>query len=292
MVRPAPAALSGSDRTDTIGCNAIGGNGMDWLEVNGTALRYELTGAGPATLVLLHEMGGSLNSWDGTMPLLTPHLRVLRLDWRGFGMSGKLRGVADIDDLAGDVAGLLDALKIGGKVAAAGCAVGGGIAIRLAATRPEKIGALIPMSPVTDSPAERHAGMFLMAEKMEREGLAGMVEASLAASYPPDLRGDAARFATHRARWLTSDPDSFAAIYRMLPGLDLRPDFARIGCPTLVIGCTRDLLRPPETARAVADGVAGARFVELHTGHFSMVQTPELIAEAMLGFLREAGFCA
>ena len=264
---------------------------MDWLEVNGTALRYDLTGTGPRTLVLLHEMGGSLNSWDGTMPLLTPHVRVLRLDWRGFGMSGKLRGVADIDDLAGDVAGLLDALGITDKVAIAGCAVGGGIAIRLAATRPEKIGALIPMSPVTNSPADRHAGMFLMAEKMEREGLAGMVEASLANSYPPDLRGDAARYATHKARWLTSDPASFAAIYRMLPGLDLRPDLGRIACPTLVIGCTRDLLRPPETARAVADGIAGAEFVKLHTGHFSMVQTPELIAETILGFLRAAGFC-
>jgi 3-oxoadipate enol-lactonase len=260
---------------------------MDWLEVNGTALRYELTGNGPRTLVLLHEMGGSLNSWDAMMPLLTPHLRVLRLDWRGFGMSGKLRGVADIDDLAGDVAGLLDALGIAGKVAVAGCAVGGGIAIRLAATHPEKIGALVAMSPVTNSPADRHAGMFLMADRMEREGLAGLVEASLASSYPEDLRGDAARFATHKARWLTSDPASFAAIYRMLPGLDLRPDFARVACPTLVIGCTRDLLRPPATARAVADGIAGARFMELHTGHFSMVQTPELIAEAVLPFLRD-----
>ena len=260
---------------------------MDWLEINGTALRYELSGNGPRTLVLLHEMGGSLNSWDGAMPLLTPHLQVLRLDWRGFGMSAKLRGVADIDDLAGDVAGLLEALGISAKVAIAGCAVGGAIAIRLAATRPEKIGALIPMSPVTNSPADRHAGMFLMAEKMEREGLAGIMEASLASSYPPDLRGDATRFATHKARWLTSDPASFAAIYRMLPGLDLRPDFARIVCPTLVIGCTRDLLRPPETARAVAEGIAGARFVELHTGHFSMVQTPELIAETMLAFVRE-----
>ncbi len=260
---------------------------MDWLEVNGTALRYELSGTGPRTLVLLHEMGGSLNSWDATMPLLTPHMQVLRLDWRGFGMSGKLRGVADIDDLAGDVAGLLDALGITAPVAIAGCAVGGGIAIRLAATRPERIGALIPMSPVTNSPAERHAGMFLMADQMERQGLAGMVEASLASSYPEDLRTDAARFATHRARWLTSDPASFAAIYRMLPGLDLRPDFARITCPTLVIGCTRDLLRPPATAKAVADGIKGARFVELHTGHFSMVQTPELIAETLLGFLRE-----
>ena len=33
---------------------------MNWIEVNGTSLRYEVSGGGPATLVLIHEMGGTL----------------------------------------------------------------------------------------------------------------------------------------------------------------------------------------------------------------------------------------
>ena len=37
---------------------------MDFVEVNGTALRYELSGSGASTLVLIHEMGGTLESWD------------------------------------------------------------------------------------------------------------------------------------------------------------------------------------------------------------------------------------
>jgi pimeloyl-ACP methyl ester carboxylesterase len=262
---------------------------MDWIEVNGTALRYDLAGEGRRTIVLLHEMGGSLNSWDAMMPLLTPTHRVLRLDWRGFGMSAKLRGIADMDALAEDVRALLDGLSITDKVAVVGCAVGAGIAIRFASRHPDRIGALIPMSPVTNTPPERHAQMFTHAERMEREGLAGLVEASLAASYPEDLRTDAARFATHRARWLTSDPASFAAIYRMLPGLNYAADFPAITCPTLVIGAVRDLLRPPETAEAVAKQINGARFKVLHTGHFSMVQTPELIAGTILPFLAEVG---
>ena len=36
-----------------------GGNAMNWIDVNGTALRYELSGSGKTTLVLVHEMGGS-----------------------------------------------------------------------------------------------------------------------------------------------------------------------------------------------------------------------------------------
>lgn len=64
---------------------------MDWIEVNGTCLRYELSGTGDKVLVLVHEMGGTLDSWDQVMPMLSPGRRILRHDWRGAGMSEKLR---------------------------------------------------------------------------------------------------------------------------------------------------------------------------------------------------------
>ena len=37
---------------------------MDFIEANGVGLRCELSGGGDRTLVLVHEMGGSLESWD------------------------------------------------------------------------------------------------------------------------------------------------------------------------------------------------------------------------------------
>ena len=36
---------------------------MDFIEANGVGLRCELSGGGDRTLVLVHEMGGSLESW-------------------------------------------------------------------------------------------------------------------------------------------------------------------------------------------------------------------------------------
>ena len=60
---------------------------MDFVEVNGTALRYELSGSGPSTLVLIHEMGGTLESWDLFVPLLSSKRRILRYDTRGAGLS-------------------------------------------------------------------------------------------------------------------------------------------------------------------------------------------------------------
>ncbi len=98
---------------------------MNYIEVNGVALRYELSGAGDRTLVLVHEMGGTLESWDEVVPRLTASQRVLRYDTRGAGMSQKIRGTLHIDTMADDIAALLDALGIKGKVALAGVAVGG-----------------------------------------------------------------------------------------------------------------------------------------------------------------------
>ena len=43
---------------------------MDWLEANGVGLRYDLAGSGAKTLALVHEMGGSLDSWDMVLPAL------------------------------------------------------------------------------------------------------------------------------------------------------------------------------------------------------------------------------
>jgi pimeloyl-ACP methyl ester carboxylesterase len=65
---------------------------MDWLEANGVGLRYDLAGSGAKTLALVHEMGGSLDSWDMVLPALAADRRVLRYDTRGAGQSEKERG--------------------------------------------------------------------------------------------------------------------------------------------------------------------------------------------------------
>ncbi len=115
---------------------------MDWIEVNGTSLRYDLTGSGDRTLVLVHEMGGTLESWDQVLPVLAPGRRILRYDTRGAGLSEKIRGPVTFDTMTDDLAALLAALGIAGKVALAGCAVGAGIALHFAARFPEsRVGA-------------------------------------------------------------------------------------------------------------------------------------------------------
>ena len=262
---------------------------MDWIEANGAALRYDVQGDGPKTIVLIHEMGGTLESWDDVVPRLASSRRVVRYDTRGAGLSEKIRGTADIDTMADDLAGLLDTLGISGKVAVAGIAVGGAIAIRFASRHAARTAALIPMSPAIGMAPERRSATLANIDAMEAKGIRPSIEAALAPSYPQALRGDAARFARTRAQRLGNDPGSSAAIYRMLVNLNLGPDLPKISCPTLVIAGRLDGLRPPSIVEPIARAIPGAQYTVLETAHFMASQTPDLVADTIAAFLDRAG---
>lgn len=257
---------------------------MDFIEVNGTALRYDLSGSGATTLVLIHEMGGTLESWDFVLPMLSAKRRVLRYDTRGAGLSQKVRGALSIDTMVDDLRALMDSLGISGKVALAGVAVGGAIALHAAVRIPRRVAAVAVSSPAVGIAPDRRAAALARVERMERDGLHAAAD-TLDAGYPPELRTDARRFATFRARWLGSDPVSFGAIYRMLAGMDLQAELPGIVCPVLVIAGTLDRTRPPALVEPVAQAIPGARYTVLETGHYAPLQTPELYVQTVADFL-------
>ncbi len=262
---------------------------MNYIEINGVGLRYDLSGAGAQTLVLVHEMGGTLESWDEVAPRLGAARRVLRYDTRGAGMSQKIRGQLHIDTMADDIAALLDALGVTGKAALAGVAVGGATALHFAARYPQRASAVVVGSPATGLAPDRRPAGLERAAKMERDGMASAVEDSMASGYAVELRGNAERYAKFRARWLGNDPGSFATIYRMLATTDMETELRTLACPALVIGGTYDRVRPPPAAEAVARMIPGARYVELPTTHFMAAATPELIADTIGDFLKSVG---
>jgi 3-oxoadipate enol-lactonase len=262
---------------------------MDFIELDGLALRYELSGKGDRTVVLVHEMGGSLESWDDVAPRFAESRRVLRYDTRGAGLSQKVRGQLGIDTMTDDIAALLDNLGIAGKAALAGIAVGGAIALHFAARYPERTSAVAVGSPATGIESDRRAAVLERVAKLEAAGMVFAVADSMQNGYGPELRGDTRRFERYRARWLGNDPSSYATIYRMLAGMDMQDELSELRCPVLVIGATLDRTRPPQVSEAVAKAIPGARYTELRTGHYMAAQTPDLIFDCIDEFLRTVG---
>ena len=259
---------------------------MDFIETNGVGLRYELAGKGERTLVLVHEMGGSLESWDDVVPRFAGSRRVLRYDMRGAGLSQKIRGDLHIDTMADDIAALLDALAITGRVALAGVAVGGAIALHFAARYPERTSAVVAGSPATGVAAERRPAALERVARIEATGMGFAVEDSMRNGYAPELRDDIKRFEQFRSRWLGNDPASYATVWRMLAATEMESEMARLKCPVLVIGGSFDRVRSPALAEATAKSIPGARYVELRTGHYMSVQTPDLISDCIGEFLK------
>src|SRR2546421_10083630 len=111
---------------------------MNLIEANGVSLRYAIEGIGKP-IVLIHEMGGTMESWGLIAPLLSAKWCVVRYDTRGAGFSEKIRGGVTIDTMTDDLIALLDELGIKEKVALAGTAVGGAIALHTAFRFPERV---------------------------------------------------------------------------------------------------------------------------------------------------------
>lgn len=259
-----------------------------WLEVNKTSLRYELTGNGPRTLVLLHEMGMSLESWDLILPELKNY-RVLRYDLRGFGLSEKIRGTVTFPEEVEDLRGLLDALGIKGKVTLIGGAVGGAISLAFAATYPDRVQGVVALSPASGVVPQRRAPVMADAARADRDSMRSILDEQMPDVYPDSIKKDDKRVARFRNMQLATDTNSMAATLRMIAITDFNDYYPKITCPTLIVAAGLYAARPVASVKQTADAIKGARFEVLQTGHFMAAQSPELLAPLLLKFLKETG---
>ncbi|MBZ9699549.1 MULTISPECIES: alpha/beta fold hydrolase [unclassified Mesorhizobium] len=260
---------------------------MDYIEVNGTSLRYDLHGASGPILVMIHEMGGMIENWDMVAPRFAQRFRVLRYDTRGCGLSAKVGGELSVELLSDDLLALLDALGLREPVALAACALGAATAFAFAARFPERTSAVVVMSPAIDMKPEDRPSRRAMLQNVLRDGMQSIVDGAMASGYPPVLRErDPERFRAFRARWLGNDPHSFVAHYELLIDMDIAHYVEAVRCPALGIGGTLDVFRSPEYVRNVMRSIPDVEFVTIETSHHQTVETPEEIADAIDGFLK------
>ena len=86
---------------------------MPLVKANGVDLFYELSGPeGAPTVAFSNSIGSTLEMWDAQVAALAGRYRCLRYDTRGHGRSDTADVATTVDDLAADLAGLLDALGI------------------------------------------------------------------------------------------------------------------------------------------------------------------------------------
>ncbi|MGE6783203.1 alpha/beta fold hydrolase [Ensifer adhaerens] len=252
------------------------------LAVNGTELYVMETGAGDPALVFLHYWGGSSRTWTGVVEALGGRWRALAYDHRGWGDSAKAGEDFGLDVMTEDAAALIAALRLT-RYVLVGNSMGGKVAQKLAARRPEGLEALVlvapaPPTPIDLSPQEK---AMRLASYDSAETVNGMLDALLTRSVAPEVR-QRTIVETLKGAWAAK-----RAWVDVGMAEDIGDEVARITVPTLVITGTRDVVDPePVLRREIGGRLPQARFVVLEgIGHFSAIEAPGEVAAAIMTFL-------
>jgi 3-oxoadipate enol-lactonase len=257
---------------------------------NGQELYFEVHGEGPS-LILVMGIGYDATLWTlAQVPELSRRFQVVIFDNRDAGRSSKASGAYTIENMADDVAGLMDSLDIQ-RAHVLGLSMGGMIALELALRHPERLDRLV---------------------------LSGCGAASARTAFDPiqswswikahDETGEA--FTCQQFTWLFSTafrrneeavqqtvallsrnpigPEAYDRQARAYMQYDALDRLGGIEAPTLVVVGEQDLLTPPWVCQEVARKIRGARF-EVITGsgasHVVPIERPEDFNQLVTRFL-------
>ncbi len=257
---------------------------MPWIEANGAALRYALAGNGPNTIVLVHEMGGTLESWSEVVPALARTYRVLSYDTRGAGLSEKVRPPLSIDTMADDLAGLLDALGID-KAHLVGLSLGGMTGQALALRRPDKLESLILMATSAYLPPAE--AWTQRAATVRAQGMEAVADAVMSRWFTRAFKERAPEaVAATRKRFVANDPNGYAICCEAIRDMDLRPIIAGIGTPTLIMAGADDPATPVAMMEDIRSRVPHAEMIIVpRTAHLLNIEQAEVVNAHLATFL-------
>lgn len=235
-------------------------------------------------LVLVHELGGSCESFELIVPRLTGSFRVLRYDQTGCGRTTPSTRSMSLANQATLLLGLIADMFGSEPCQIVGVAAGAAIAVTATLARPVMVAALALCAPALDVPAHRQAYLRERAARARAEGMAAIAEASLLRSYPLALRRDEAAFARYQGRFLATDPASYASANLALAEARIVERLPDITQPCLLLAGRHDELRPPSEIERIARSVPAAEFAVIESGHIMPMQAPAEMAEHLLGF--------
>jgi pimeloyl-ACP methyl ester carboxylesterase len=196
-----------------------------------------------------------------------------------------------IEDLAADVAGLIDALELE-RPAVLGWSMGGFVALALALSDPAKLSNLILLSTsgggelatLADAEARERLRDASGTPREQASRLISLLFPAARAAEVDAAFGDVV--AEARA---SLSPDLLERQWRAMEAWEQRrqaSNLERLSCRVLVATGEEDVVIPPANAAALANAVPGAWLARFpHSGHGFMADHPETLARLVGAFL-------
>lgn len=262
---------------------------MRWTGTDGLSLAYRLegsdSGSGSRTLIAIHEMGGSLESFTPLVPLLAPDFRILRYDQRGAGLSETPRRPFGFAEHVGDLERVIAHSGVRPPFHFVGLAAGCAIALAFTHRHANDVAALALCAPALSVSADRRGYLENRTALAAREGMRAVVEDTLRNSYPARYRErDSRRYEEYRARFLANDPVGYGSINMAFADVDNADAIKALRAPCLLLGGEYDALRPPEQVRALVQEIPHAQCEIIDSGHIMPLQAADEMAARVQAF--------
>ena len=249
-------------------------------------------GSGAATVILSAGLGGSASFWAPQMEALTARFRVVLYDHRGAGRSERTLPDLDrpyaVDDMADDIAELMDGLKIA-SASHVGHAAGGLAGLSLALRRPERVEKLVVVNGWS-RPDPHIARCFAARVSLLKDsGAAAYVHAQPLFLYPADwISANDARLGEEAAHQIAAFPDPAVMLARIgaLLAFDIDARLGEIDAPVLVSASADDMLVPASCSRRLAEGLRRAGLeIAPWGGHGFTVTAAEVFNRSLVAYL-------
>ncbi|CAM5625266.1 Alpha/beta hydrolase OS=Streptomyces alboniger OX=132473 GN=CP975_31995 PE=4 SV=1 [Streptomyces alboniger] len=263
---------------------------MPIARVRGVNLAYDEYGTGDP-VVMVTGTGAPGRMWrTHQVPALTrAGHRVVTLDNRGIPPSDPCPEDFTLDDMAADVAGLIEHLDAG-PCRVVGYSLGAIAVQELLLARPDLVrqAVLLATSGRSDALTEAMTAADLeLGDERGKLPVRFMAYVQALQNLSPRTLNDEELLRDWLAVLEMSavDPTDVRGQLGLQLIPDRRPAYRRIGTPCLVIGFQDDLVVRPHLSREVARSIPGARYTEIPgCGHYGYLENPAAVNEAIVAF--------
>ncbi len=245
-----------------------------------------------SVVVLLHGFPFNRSMWREQIEFLSARgYRCIAPDLRGLGENKSYGEIATMEDMARDVAALMDELKIN-RAVICGLSMGCYVAFEFAHLFPSRVEALVLAGARAEGAdkAEKKS-REQQAKRVLEQGMTHAIDSILQSllsrrtlTEKPDV------VSRVREMVASTDPRGAAAAQRgMAARRDYRDDLANISAPTLIIAGREDGVRKPIDAESIHQGIKNSRLEVIdEAGHLMNMEQPEIVNSVMLEFLSQS----
>jgi len=255
--------------------------------VNGIDVYYETHGKqGAPWLTLSHSLACSVRMWDEQIASFKDRYRILAYDTRGHGQTGAPQGAYTLEQLADDLKGLLDHLKIS-KTHYCGLSMGGMIGQTFALKYPGILQTLVLADTSSRIPPEVGPMWEERIKVAQTQGMQPLVQPTLERWFTAPYRSAHPETMQRIGKLIADTPvPGYVGCCRAIPKLNLTARLKEIKVPIQIIVGADDPGTPVAMSKDIHENAPGSRLDILPSAaHLSNIEQPQAFDRALAEFL-------